>query len=83
MQKISENIVNPPAPNVDLGGTTVINSQPGSWWTFFYGGKPRLALVVGNNIHGNLVSLTANGTRTFKPAQMFDIQDVTVLGGTA
>lgn len=79
MQKISENIVNPEAPDIDFGGTTVIDSQPGSWWRFFYSGKPRLGLVVGNNVHGNLVALTADGIRSFKPSQMFDIEDVTTL----
>jgi len=49
------------------------------WWTFTYHDKERLALVLGGQ-GSNLLCRTEDGFRSFKPAKMFDIKDVTTIG---
>lgn len=59
--------------------TLVIDVEPprNPWWTFSYKGKDREALVFGQNIHGNMYCWTSDGFRSFKPAGMIGIEDVT------
>lgn len=61
--------------------TLVIDVEPprNAWWNFSYKDKPREALVFGQNIHGNFFCWTPDGFRSFKPSQMFGIEDVTCL----
>jgi len=58
--------------------------QPPSYlgtWEFEYSGKPRLAFVMKSSPGaGGFVSLTPDGWRTFKPAKMIGITDVTTIG---
>lgn len=47
------------------------------WWNFDYSDKAREALVLGNDVHGNLFCWTPDGFRSFKPAKMIGIEDRT------
>lgn len=49
------------------------------WWTFNYKDKPREALVFGLNVSGNLFCWTPDGFRSFTPAKMIGIEDVTCI----
>jgi hypothetical protein len=44
--------------------------------TFSYDGKPRKAVFVGVNDYGNLICLTPDGLRTFKPGKVENLNDV-------
>lgn len=51
------------------------------WAEFEYDGKPRLALVMGPDTRpgtNNLICLTPDGVRAFKPEKMANLRDVTV-----
>ncbi len=63
----------------------VAMAAPTAWWKFTYNGKPRVALVIGHDRRGtgNLVCVTNEGIRSFKPGKMMGIEDFTTVGDAA
>lgn len=66
---------------VDLCFSYTVEPRQTPWFEFEYNGKPRLACVLRSAPErGGLQCMTPDGFRTFKPAKMIDIRDVTTLG---